>query len=170
MININCSTGKTLPLSEIEKYPCKLKKHSILEIDRVEKSIRDDGLCFPITVGKVDGHNYIIDGEATYLALKQIPQEEVPEIPVVLVRCNSETIKKMILMSTSTNHCVTDVSLNKFVESTNIDLKNFAFDNGELIDFYTPLDMDLWHETTGGKEVAKGIALKSEDFEGLLKL
>ena len=169
MIAVNCSTGKTLPLSEIEKYPSKLKKHSLLEIDRVEDSIKKDGLCFPITVGKVNGHNYIIDGEATYLALRQLPQEEVPEIPVVLVRCTAETIKKMIIISASTNHCVTDLSIKKFVEGTDINVKEYAFDNGDLIDFYTPLDMDLWHQTTGGKEVAKGIKLEPEQFEGLLK-
>ena len=167
---INCSTGKTLKLSEIEKYPSKLKKHSVLEIDRVENSIKTDGLCFPITVGKVDGHNYIIDGEATYLALKQMtPKEEDPEIPVVFVRCNSETIKKMILISASTNHSVTDISLTKFVEGTNLNLKDYAFDNGDLLDFYQPIDMELWEQTTGGKEVKEGIVLKSEEFVGLLK-
>ena len=166
---INCSTGKTLKLSEIEKYPVKVKKHSVLEIDRVEQSIKSLGLCFPITVGKVDGHNYIIDGEATYLALRQMtPKDEDPEIPIVLVRCTAETIKKMIIISASTNHCVTDISLKKFVEGTDINLKDYAFDNGELLDFYQPIDMELWEQTTGGKEVKEGIVLKSEDFVGLL--
>lgn len=167
MITVNCSTGKTLPLSEIEKYPSKLKKHSILEIDRVEKSIKEDGLCFPITVGRVDGHNYIIDGEATYLALKQLPPEEVPDIPVVLVRCNAETIKKMILISTSTNHCVTESSLKHFTENTGLNLKNYGFPTFELIDFHTDMDLNLYIETIGGKYTE--LELKEEEFEGLLK-
>ena len=167
MIAVNCSTGKTLPLSEIEKYPSKLKKHSLLEIDRVEDSIKKDGLCFPITVGKVNGHNYIIDGEATYLALRQLPQEEVPEIPVVFVRCNEETIKKMILISASTNHCVTESSLKHFVEETNLNLKDYGFPTFDLIDFHTDMDLNLYVETIGGKYTE--LELKEEEFEGLLK-
>jgi len=167
MISINCSTGKTMPLSEIERYPSKLKKHSILEIDRVEKSIKDDGLCFPITVGRMDGHNYIIDGEATYLALKQMPSEEVPDIPVVIVRCTPESIKKLILISTSTNHCVTESSLKHFVEGTDINLKDYGFPTFELIDFHTDVDIGLYVETIGGKFSEQ--KLNSEDFEGLLK-
>ena len=165
---INCSTGKTLKLSEIEKYPSKLKKHSVLEIDRVENSIKTDGLCFPITVGKVDGHNYIIDGETTYLALKQMtPKEEDPEIPVVFVRCNSETIKKMILISASTNHCVTESSLKHFTENTELNLKDYDFPTFELIDFHTDMDLNLYVETIGGKYTE--LELKEEEFEGLLK-
>lgn len=167
MITVNCSTGKTLSLNEIEKYPTKLKKHSILEIDRVEKSIREDGLCFPITIGRVDGHNYIIDGEATYLALRQLPQEEVPEVPVVYVRCNAETIKKMILISASTNHCTNEISLKKFIEGTELNLKDYGFPTYDLIDFHTDVDIGLYVETIGGKFSEQ--KLNPEDFEGLLK-
>lgn len=165
---INCSTGKTLKLSEIEKYPTKLKKHSVLEIDRVEQSIKNDGLCFPIVVGKVDGHNYIIDGEATYFALKQMtPKEEDPDIPIVLVRCNAETIKKMIIISASTNHCVTESSLKHFIEGTSINLKDYGFPTYDLIDFHTDVDIGLYVETIGGKFSEQ--KLNSEEFEGLLK-
>jgi len=166
MITVNCSTGKTLPLNEIEKYPTKLKKHSILEIDRVEKSIKEDGLCFPITIGRVEGHNYIIDGEATYLALRQLPQEEVPEIPVVYVRCNAETIKKMILISASTNHSVSEYSLKQFTKETDLNLKNYGFPTYDLIDFHTDVDIGLYVETIGGKYNKSEV--KESDFEGLL--
>jgi len=167
-MTINCSTGKSLKLSEFEKYPTKLKKHSLLEIDRVEQSIKNDGLCFPITVGKVDGHNYIIDGEATYLALKQMtPKDEDPEIPIVLIRCNAETIKKMILISASTNHCTNEISLKHFVEGTDLNLKDYGFPTYDLIDFHTDVDIGLYVETIGGKFSEQ--KLNHEDFEGLLK-
>ena len=168
MITINCSTGKSLPLSQIEKYPSKLKAHSMLEIDRVEKSIKEDGLCFPITVGRVNDKYYIIDGEATYFALKQMtPKDEDPEIPVVIVRCDAETIKKMIIISASTNHCVTESSLEHFVEGTNINLKDYGFPTYDLIDFHTDVDIGLYVETIGGKFSEQ--KLNPEDFEGLLK-
>lgn len=167
MITVNCSTGKTVKLEELELYPQRLKKHSLLEIDRVENSIKDKGLCFPITIGKVDGHTYIIDGEATYLALKQMDSSEVPEIPVVLVRCNEETIKEMILISASTNHCTNETSLKHFIENTDLDLKNYGFPTYELIDFHTDVDIGLYVETIGGKFSEQ--KLNHEDFEGLLK-
>ena len=167
MINVNCSTGTRLALDQIEIYPSKLKKHSMLEIGRIEKSIKEDGLCFPITIGKVNGHNYIIDGEATYLALRQFPKDEVPEIPVVLVRCNENTIKKMMLISCSTNHCVTEAGLKLFTEGTDINLKTYGFPSYDLIDFHTDVDIGLYVPTLGGKFSEQ--KLNQEDFEGLLK-
>lgn len=167
MINVNCSTGTRMSLDQIELYPSNLKKHSMLEIDRVENSIKEDGLCFPITVGKVSGHNYVIDGEATYLALMQLPKEEVPEIPVVLVRCNESTIKKMMLISCSTNHSVAESSLKHFVEGTDLNLKDYGFPTYNLIDFHTDVDIGLYVETIGGKFSEQ--KLNHEDFEGLLK-
>lgn len=166
MIKINCVTGKLLPLEQIEKYPGKLKKHSMLEIARVKKSIIEDGLCFPITIGRVEGHNYIIDGEATWFALKEFSKEEVPDIPVVFVRCNAETLKKMIIIASSTNHAVTETSLKKFVEGTDINLKEYGFSDFNLIDFHTDVDIGLYVETIGGKFSEQ--KLNKEDFEGLL--
>lgn len=166
MITVNCSTGKCLPLSQIEKYPSKLKAHSMLEIDRVEKSIKEDGLCFPITVGRVNEKYYIIDGEATYLALKQIPQEEVPEIPVVIVRCDEQKLKKLILISASTNHSVSEYSLKQFTKDTNLNLKDYGFPTYDLIDFHTDVDIGLYVETIGGKYNKSEV--KESDFEGLL--
>lgn len=61
---------------------------------------------------------------------------EIPEIPIYYVRCNEETIKKMILIGTSTNHRVTEISLKEFVKDTNIDLKSFGFSTLDLIDFF----------------------------------
>ena len=160
-----------MSLDDMNWFPSKLKKHSDLEIQRIRGSIIEDGFLFPIAIGKVGIKNYIIDGECTYNALQQLKYEgfEIPEIPIYYVRCNEETIKKVILIGTSTNHCVTDVSLNQFIDGTDLDLKKFAFNDGKLIDFYNSMDMNLWKETNGGKEVRKGIELKPEQFEGLLK-
>lgn len=168
MININCVTGKYLPLDQIEKYSGKLKKHSMLEISRVKDSILKDGLCFPITVGRVEGHNYIIDGEAVWFALKELPSDEIPEIPVVIVRCNAESIKKMILIAASTNHSVSETSLKNFVEGTDLNLKDYGFSDFNLIDFHTDVDIGLYVETIGGKFSEQ--KLNKEDFEGLLAL
>lgn len=141
-IKIACTSGITLPLEEISIYPSKLKKHSQLEIERVVESIVNDGFLFPIAIGKLDGKNYVIDGECTYYALQELKYRgyEIPEIPVYYVRTNEKTIKKNILIATSTNHCVTIHSLKKFEENESV-LKELAFNEGSLITF---LDKDYF--------------------------
>lgn len=160
-----------MSIDDMNWFPGKLKKHSDLECQRIVNSIISDGFLFPIGIGKVGDKNYIIDGECTYNALQQLKYEgyEIPEIPVYFVKCNEDSIKKIMLISTSSNHCVSEVSLKEFVKGTDINLKDFAFNDGTLIDFYDSMDMNLWKETLGGKEVSKGIELKPEQFEGLLK-
>ena len=158
-----------MSLDDMNWFPSKLKKHSDLEIQRIRDSIIEDGFLFPIAIGKVGIKNYIIDGECTYNALQQLKYEgfEIPEIPIYYVRCNEETIKKMILIGTSTNHCITETSLKEFVKDTEIDLKTYGFNKGDLIDFHTDVDIGLYIETKGGKFSEQ--KLNEEDFEGLLK-
>ena len=158
-----------MSLDDMNWFPSKLKKHSDLEIQRIRDSIIEDGFLFPIAIGKVGDKNYIIDGECTYNALQQLKYEgyEIPEIPIYYVKCNEETIKKMILIGTSTNHCVTEISLKEFVKGTDLNLKNYGFSNSNLIDFHTDMDIGLYVETKGGKFSEQ--KLNEEDFEGLLK-
>ena len=167
-IRIKCTTGITMSLDDMNWFPSKLKKHSDLEIQRIRDSIIEDGFLFPIAIGKVGDKNYIIDGECTYNALQQLKYEgfEIPEIPIYYVRCNEETIKKMILIGTSTNHCVTETSLKEFIKGTNIDLKSFGFSTLDLIDFFQAKDIGLYTLTNGGKFSDK--KLDDKQFEGLL--
>lgn len=146
MIQIKCKTGYSLPLKDFRLYSGKLKKHSMLEIERIVDSIINDGFLFPISVMKFQDKNYIIDGEATYKALCELEDRgfELPEIPITYIE--SDNIKKAILIGTSTNHCVTEISLKEFVKDTDIDLKNFGFNEGTLIDFMTKFDFDLEFE------------------------
>ena len=167
-IRIKCTTGITMSLDDMSWFPSKLKKHSDLEIQRIRDSIIEDGFLFPIAIGKVKDKNYIIDGECTYNALQQLKYEgyEIPEIPIYYVRCNEETIKKMILIGTSTNHCVTETSLKEFVKGTDLNLKNYGFPTFDLIDFHTDIDIGLYVDTIGGKFSEQ--KLNKIDFEGLL--
>ena len=168
-IRIKCTTGITMSLDEMNWFPSKLKKHSDLEIQRIRDSIIEDGFLFPIAIGKVGDKNYIVDGECTYNALQQLKYEgyEIPEIPIYYVRCNEETIKKMILIGTSTNHCVTEISLKEFVKGTDLNLKNYGFSDSDLIDFHSDVDIGLYIQTKGGKFSEQ--KLNEEDFGELLK-
>ena len=158
-IKIACTSGITLPLEEISIYPSKLKKHSQLEIERVVESIVNDGFLFPLAIGKLDGKNYVIDGECTYYALQELKYRgyEIPEIPVFYVRTNEKTIKKNILIATSTNHCVTKNSLKQFLDDEKI-LKELAFNEGTLIEFYAPNDFDrFFSKNKGVKKLVKEV-------------
>lgn len=168
-IKIACTSGLTLPLKELSVYPSKLKKHSQLEIERLCDSIVNDGFLFPVAVGKLGEKNYIIDGECVYYALQELEYRgyEIPEIPVFYVRTSERTIKKNILIATSTNHCVTETSLKTFNEDNTVDLKQLAFNTPDLINFHTVDDLGLYIDTIGGKFTA--IEHNEKDYEGLLK-
>lgn len=167
MIQIKCKTGYSLPLKDFRLYSGKLKKHSMLEIERIVDSIINDGFLFPISVMKIEDKNYIVDGEATYKALCELEDRgfELPEIPIIYVESND--IKKVILIGTSTNHCVTEISLKEFVKDTDIDLESFGFSTLDLIDFFQAKDIGLYTSTNGGKFSEQ--KLNDEEFEGLLK-
>ena len=169
-IKIRCTSGITIPFENLKIYPSKLKKHSILEVERIVESILEDGFLFPLAVGKVKENNYIIDGEATYEALSELKSRgyELPEIPIFYVRCKEESIKKMILIGTSTNHCVTMSSLEDFVKDTEFknELKNLSFNEGTLLDFWTVADLDRIFEKYK-RERPKALN-GSEDYVGLL--
>lgn len=161
MIQIKCKTGYSLPLKDFRLYSGKLKKHSMLEIERVVDSIINDGFLFPISVMKIEDKNYIVDGEATYKALCELEDRgfELPEIPITYIE--SDNIKKAILIGTSTNHCVTEISLKEFVKDTNIDLESFGFNEGELISFF---NRGYFDELFGKYKTDKLISKKYEDF------
>lgn len=154
-IKIACTSGISLALKELTVYPGKLKKHSQLEIERLCDGIANDGFLFPIAVGKLKDKNYVIDGECRLFALQELEYRgyEIPEIPVFYIRCkDEETLRKLILFGTSINHCVTKYSLEQFSNNNKV-LKQLAFNEGTLIDFYTSSDIERFFEKTS--KVAK---------------
>ena len=144
-IKIKCTSGFTIPLDEMVLFTGKLKKHSLLEIERVVDSITNDGFLFPIAISKVNGKNLIIDGECRYKALNELKNRgyEIPEIPIFYVKSNEETLIRNTLIATSTNHVVTKSSLEEFCKDTQFGelIKELAFNEGLLIDFWTEEDL-----------------------------
>ena len=161
MININCSTGKTLDINGLTFYKPSLKKHSIMIIQDLKRSLLEDGLCFPITVQKQDGQTYIVDGECRIQALLELKQEgkEIPEVPVVYVRGD---LKKNIILSITTSHFVHKQNLKDFAKEVNIDLKDYSFFEGELMDFHSVTDIDRYFQAIPDKK-------EDVDYVGLLR-
>lgn len=165
-IKITCTSGITLPISEMTVYSGKLKKHSQLEIERLCDSIVKNGFLFPIAVGKLKDKNYVLDGECRLFALQELEYRgyEIPDIPVYYVRTNEKTIKKNILLATSTNHCVTKTSIEHFIGSEHIDIKQLSFNEGTLIDFFTSNDFDrFFAKYDGCKKIVSNV-----DYNGML--
>ena len=170
-IKIKCTTGMSMPLQDMMLFAGKLKKHSLLEIERVVDSIDEDGFLFPIAIAKVEGKNLIIDGECRYKALIELKNRgyEIPEIPVYYVKTTAETLIKNTLIATSTNHIVTKPSIIDFVGDADVDLKKFGFNEGTYIDFWTIYDIDRYFEIAKA-EGRKQKGLKGdEDYLGMLK-
>lgn len=165
-IKIACTSGLSLPLDELIVYSSKLKKHSQLEIERLCDSIVNDGFLFPLAVGKLKDKNYVIDGECRLFALQELEYRgyEIPSIPVFYIRCNENTIKKNVLIATSTNHCVTKYSLEHFIKDEKL-LKQLAFNEGTLIDFWESSDIEKFFEKT--KNVSNKTATVDEYLNGI---
>lgn len=141
-IKIACTSGIQMSLNEMMTFPGTLKKHSQLEIERLVASIIKDGFLFPIAIGKIKDKNYVVDGECRLFALQELEYRgyEIPPIPVFYVRSNDDTIKRNILIGTSTNHCVTKHSLESFSDKKT--LLSLAFNEGELLDLHDVSDFE----------------------------
>lgn len=169
-IKISCSSETSINLNDFTVYPGNLKKHSQLEIERLCDSIVKDGFLFPIAVARLDDKNYVVDGECRLFALQELEYRgyEIPEIPIFYIRCrDNQTLIKLILFGTSTNHSVTETSLKTFNKEGFVDLKKLGFNTPDLIDFHTDVDIGLYVYTNGGKYNKEKI--DASDFEGLLK-
>lgn len=159
-MNINCATGKTININDLSFYKPNLKKHSILMIEDLKKSLSTIGLCFPITVQKQGDKIYIVDGESRIQALLELKQEgmEIPELPVVYVRGD---LVRNIILSTSTSHFIHKQNLLNFAKETDINLKDYSFFEGELMDFHTVTDIDRYFQNIPDKK-------EDTDYVGLL--
>ena len=166
-IKINCSTGQSLPLKDFEIFPVKLKSSSVLQIEELKDLILKDGFCFPIGVAKVNNKNYVIDGDVRLYALQELELRgfEIPEIPVYFIRASEEKVKRLILSSSSIFHIATKNAIIDFCKDMpDTDPKEFAFAEGELIDFYTVNDIDRYFEMAKTNK-EKGLTGNENYFE-----
>lgn len=169
-IKINCFTGNYLDIEIIKIFPCKLKSSSMLQIQQLKDLIIKDGYCFPIGISKLNNENYVIDGNVRLLALQELKYEgyDISEIPVYFIRGNEDKLKRLVLSSSSIFHIVTKNAVKdlcSILSDTNP--KEFAFPEGELIDFYTVNDIDRYFEIAKSTK-EKGLK-GNEDYFGLLK-
>ena len=174
MIEIKCITGKSIDINELSFFPGKLKKHSDLEIERVVESILKDGFLFPIGVAKVGEKKFIIDGEARINALKLLEYrgETIPKIPYYRIKTSAKKIKKLMLISASTNHCVTEAGIKKFIEDDETatkELNKLAFSTPEITEFHLDFNLPVTIPTRDSAK-EKISALNEKEREEFLKV
>lgn len=161
-MTVNCVSGKTLRLDELQFIKPTLKKSNFFTMENLKESLETDGLIFPISVQKQDDGWYIVDGASRVKAMKELKNEgkEVPEeIPVNIIRGD---IKKNNLISASTCHVIHQEKLRKYAEEVGLDLHKYSFFLGTLMDFFVPDDIERVFDE-------RPIKKNDEEYAGLLK-
>ena len=126
-IRIACSTGFTLPLSDIQEIQGELKSLSKIDFEKLKKEILTTGFAFAPHVWKnqEDGKHYITDGHQRLRVVRHLVEKEeytCPEIPVSFVEAKDiQEAKRRVLQATSAYGKMTEESLHEFIETAQFD-------------------------------------------------
>jgi len=144
-ISIKCETKDFLKLAEITEFQGELKKRNEEDINKIVKSIKKYGFCYPFFVWKHDGINHILDGHGRYAAMKKLDELGfiIPELPVVYVDCKDEqSARDLLLRLNSSYGKMSKESVLEFIGDFDIDLSNFELAAG-IISFDTEEEFDF---------------------------
>lgn len=136
-IKINCETKDYLPLEELTEFQGSLKERKDEDIDKIVKSIKKYGFCFPFFVWQKDGVNYLNDGHGRKSALKKLDSLGylIPPLPVVYVGqdITDEGQARDLLLRLNSNYGkMTKESVLEFIGDFEIDVTNFELPNGVI--------------------------------------
>lgn len=134
-ISIKCETKDTLKLEEMTEFQGELKKRDDEDIDKIVKSIKKYGFCYPFFVWKHDGINHLLDGHGRYKAMKKLDELGfiLPDLPVVYVDCkDEESARDLLLRLNSSYGKMTKESVLEFIGDFDLDLSNFELASGTI--------------------------------------
>jgi len=99
-VEIRCKSDKTLLLPELTAFQGDLKTRSDEDVRKIARSIIDYGFSFPFFIWHSDGVNYVLDGHGRLEALYVLEAEgyEIPPLPVVYIKADSEGNAKALLL------------------------------------------------------------------------
>ena len=126
-INITCSTGDFLNLSELVRFQGKLKLRDKEDVEKVKKSILKYGFSFPFFVWNNNGWNYILDGHGREVALKELEKDgyDIPPLPVVYIDAKDDIDAKVKLLRINSRFGdITSNSFGNFSKGMNIDFNS----------------------------------------------
>lgn len=124
-IENKCKTKDSLSLEKLSTFANDIKNRTSYDIDRLKKSITDNGFLFPLFIWK--DKNIILDGKSRYVALNQLKNEgyEIPEIPIVYVDAKDEfEAREKVLQVNSRYGKITEGSLGYFSKDCEINLSD----------------------------------------------
>jgi len=135
MIKVNCKTQDYLNLDEITPFQGGLKIRDESDHDKVIRSIKKHGFCFPFFIFKKGKINYCLDGHNRIESLQRLVAsgEKIPPLPVVYVNCKTEAEAKEILLKLNSQygHMTAD-SVREFLGDLEINFDDLALPDGFL--------------------------------------
>ena len=134
-MRITCETKDNLPLSALTEFQGGLKKRTVEDTKKIEKSINDYGFATPFFVWKHDGINSVLDGHGRLQTLKEMQKrgEEIPPLPVVYIDCKDEaTAKNLLLRICSTYGEMTAETVRDFIKELEIAFDDIRLSSGTI--------------------------------------
>lgn len=144
MIQINCKATDFLELPQLTEFQGELKSRSAADVEKIIKSIKKHGFCFPFFVWQHDGINHVFDGHGRLMALKFLHSkgEEIPLLPVVYVNAKNEAEAKELLLKLNSNYGhMTQDSVIEFLDGIQIDFNDLQLPDG-IMNFVTMEDVE----------------------------
>lgn len=138
----------TIPLYSLYFFKNDPKRRSYLDIQRMKDSIIRNGFINPILIWQSPkGKVYVVDGVCRVLSMLAFFDKDIVvgspfnfqrgTIPVIYLDVEKKDLKEIIIASHGSYSIMTEKTLKAFVgDSKKINLHEYAFAEGSLIDFY----------------------------------
>lgn len=121
-----------IPIDEITPYENNAKIHTEEQIDQIKRSIEEFGMNDPIGIWGKD--NIIIEGHGRLMALKELGWTEAPVIRLDDLTDDQRKAYTLIHNQTTMNTGFDIDILNEELQSIDLDMSDFGFDEIELDD------------------------------------
>ena len=121
-----------IPIGEITPYENNAKIHTEEQIEQIKRSIQEFGMNDPIGIWGKD--NIIIEGHGRLMALKELGWTEVPVIRLDDLTDDQRKAYTLIHNQTTMNTGFDLDILNEELQSIELDMSDFGFDEIELDD------------------------------------
>jgi hypothetical protein len=158
IVRITCTGTESIDFRKIHPMQGSLKIREKTDIDKIIKSIIEDGFSFPFFIWKEGSKNYALDGHGRIKALTEMskrayvldeknnlividgsPPWEIPPLPTTYIEAaDINAAKKKLLKLNSRYGTITEASFNLFTEGLKgLDLRGIAI-NFEKIEINPP--------------------------------
>ena len=118
-----------IPINEIKPYENNAKIHTDEQIEQIKRSIKEFGMNDPIGIWGKD--NIIIEGHGRLMALQELGYEEVPVIRLDDLTDEQRRAYTLIHNQTTMNTGFDLDILNEELQSIDLDMSFFGFDEIE---------------------------------------